>query len=308
MAEIGHILIVANPTAGCGKGERLSGAVADALQKDKIRVRVQFTSSTGEAERLTACACQEVDPPDCIVACGGDGTIQEVANALAKHKANPREGSSDGCPALGIAPAGRCNDFARVLGIHDDVEAIYQTLRFGNPQSIDLGKVNDRYFCTVATLGVDAEVSSFVDAMRMPLTGTLAYVYGAVRVLLRYRAKRVRLIGDFGTIDQLIFLASCANTASYGGAIKIVPQADPTDGKLDLCIIDSVSRLRSLSLLPAMLMGRHVKLSVTRFIRTTGYRIETDEPAQIWADGERIAQTPATVEIAPGAVNVMMPS
>lgn len=298
------ILIVANPISGRRRGRATAVAVAAGLSARGWAVEVRHTTQRGEAERITRRACEEADhSPNCVVACGGDGTIQEVVNALAPLKATRGEA----CPVLGLAPAGRCNDFARALGVARDPAAIIDTLSAGDARDIDLGKVNDRYFCTVATLGADAAVSSFVDSMRMPLTGTLAYVYGAVRVLSRYRCKAVKLIGDFGTIEQPVFLASSANTSSYGGSIRIAPDAVPTDGRLDLCLIDAVRRLRSLTLLPTMLAGRHSSLSEVRFLRTKGFRIEADDALEIWADGERIAQTPATVEIIPGAIRVMIP-
>jgi diacylglycerol kinase (ATP) len=230
---------------------------------------------------------------------------------------------------MGLAPAGRCNDFARGLGVGTDPVDIASTLADGEPRAIDLGRLNGRYFCTVATLGVDAEVSSYVDTMRMPLRGTAAYVYGALRVLARYRANHVRITGDFGVIEQAVFLASSANTASYGGAIPIAPDASPLDGELDLCVIDRVTRLRAFALLPIVMMGRHTSRPGVRFIRAKRFNISATEPKEtgrrgsrarsttgtvdagpaleIWADGERIGSTPADVEVVPGAIRVLLP-
>jgi diacylglycerol kinase (ATP) len=208
---------------------------------------------------------------------------------------------------MGLAPAGRCNDFARALGVPNDPKAIAEVLMRGTPCPIDLGRVNGRCFCTVATLGVDAEVSSYVDTMRMPLRGTLAYLYGALRVLARYRPHRVRIDGDFGVIDQPIFLASTANTSLYGGAIRIAPEACPTDGVLDLCIIEGVSRLRSWTMLPSVLRGQHQSCPEVRFVRTRRLAINASEPLELWADGERTARTPVEIQAAPGAVHILLP-
>jgi diacylglycerol kinase (ATP) len=209
---------------------------------------------------------------------------------------------------MGLAPAGRCNDFARVLGVSTNAQAMADVLTNGTPCSIDLGRVNDRYFCTVATVGVDAEVSSYVDAMRVPLSGTAAYLYGALCVLGRYQPRTVRIAGRFGVIEQAVFLASCANTSFYGGSIPIAPGAVPIDGLLDLCIIDALSTWRALRLIPTVLKGRHRLEPEVRFIKTKRLSIETGEPLELWADGERIGRTPATIEVAPGAVEVMLPA
>jgi YegS/Rv2252/BmrU family lipid kinase len=208
---------------------------------------------------------------------------------------------------MGLAPAGRCNDFARALGILAKPEAIVDTLVNGQPGPVDLGKVNKRYFCTVATVGIDAEVTSFVDSMKMPLAGTMAYLYGALRVLARYQPRSLRITGDFGVIEQPVFIASSANTSSYGGAIPIAPDAVPTDGQLDLCVIRHVSRLRAFTLVPTVLAGRHGSLPETRFIRTRRVQIDADKPLELWADGELMACTPAMIEVASGAVQVILP-
>lgn len=298
-----RVLIIANPTSGKRRGARTAEDVQALLQTHPIDSKVVYTQNAKDAERIARQACNDGETtPGTIVACGGDGTIQQVAAVLAELRASNRP-----IPALGLAPAGRCNDFARVLGITRDPSAIADVLADGVRTPLDLGRVNGRYFCTVATLGIDAEVTSFVDTMRMPLRGTMAYLYGAIRVLFRYRAKNVRIKGDFGEIERAVFLASTANTRSYGGAIPIVPNATPTDGVLDLCIIDRVSRFRALLLIPVVMRGKHPGRNGIAFVRSKCLRIESPEPVELWADGERIGQTPVTIECIPGAIDVLLP-
>jgi len=298
-----HILIIVNPTSGRGRGIRLAAKLAAMLQSEGFQVVTRYTEGPGDAERMTAEAAADADPPACIVACGGDGTVQAVANALARCATV----AADRCPAMGLAPAGRCNDFARALGVSTKAAAVAETLGSGRACSVDLGRVNDRYFCTVATVGVDAEVSRFVNDMRLPLRGTPAYLYGALRVLARYQAARVRIEVEFGVIEQPVFLASVANTSSYGGAIPIVPAASPTDGALDLCVIDAVSRFRVLTLLPSVLLGRHGAQREVRFFRSARLSITSPKRLDLWADGERVAVTPAQIEVAPAAVRIVLP-
>lgn len=305
MATRESILIVANPTSCRGKGRKTALSVQSLLVDRGFHVDVRYTTKGENAELVTRNRClQSGPPPDCVVACGGDGTIQEVVNALMSL----REELSDHLPRLGIVPAGRCNDFARALGIPIASEDAANVLASGTARTVDLGSVNGRYFCTVATVGVDAEISSFVDRMYMPLRGTPAYVYGSFRVLCRYRSRPMRMEGDFGTIEQPMFIASCANTSSYGGDIRIAPDASPTDGLLDVCLIDGVSRLRSFKILSTILKARHAQLPEVRFLRTSRLTIKTDEPLDLWADGERIGQTPATILAVPDAINIVLPT
>ena len=304
MPDARSIFIIANPTSGGGRGLRTAEAVAGSLRQRDINVIVCHTTVAGDAETIAReASLRAEDRPGCVVACGGDGTMQEVANALAPL----RNKLGEKCPAMGLAPAGRCNDFARALGVRTDPKAIANVLITGSPAPIDLGRVGDRYFCTVATVGVDADISSYVDTMRMPLKGTIAYLYGTVRVLARDRGRDLRIEGDFGVIERSVFVASSANTPSYGGAIRIAPEAVPTDGKLDLCVIDQVSRLRMLTLLPRVLLGRHRSSPEVRFLQTERLRIESPERLELWADGERLGYTPVTIEVVPAAVQVVLP-
>ena len=112
-------LIIANPAAGRGRGRRTAEAVADHLRQAGAGVSVRYTTSSGEAEDIARASASGTDRPACIVVCGGDGTVQEVANALAYA----RESLGESTPLMGLAPAGRCNDFARALGIAADPAA-----------------------------------------------------------------------------------------------------------------------------------------------------------------------------------------
>ena len=298
------ILLIANPASNKGKGQQMAEAVAQAAQGLGAGVELACTQARGHARDLVREALQaEPGRFTCIAACGGDGTIQEVAGTLADARAEAIEA----VPPLGVVPAGRCNDFARTLGLTRDPALCARTLCQGDRRPFDLGCANGRHFCTVATLGVDAEVSSFVDKARLPLTGTPAYLYGAIRVLMRFRSIPVRLEGDFGTIEEPVFLASSANTDCYGGAIRIAPHARPDDGLLGLCIVRAISRWRALTLIPTLMRGRHGSCPEVRFCSTRQVRVTTDRPAEIWADGERLTTTPALIEALPQAIDVLAP-
>lgn len=294
-------LIIANPTSGRGRGRRAAESVAAALRAESQSVDIAFTTQAGDAERFARDACAGNGTVRTIVACGGDGTVQQVASVLAAVGAAGQKHDI----VLALAPAGRCNDFARALGISRNIARITQTLLHGELKAHDLGRVNDRYFCTVATLGLDAEVTGFVDRMKMPLRGTPAYLYGAVRVLFRYRPPVVRIHGDFGIIEKPVFIATTANTAMYGGAIPIVPHADPTDGTLDVCLIDAMPIYRALPFIPQAVLGRHGKRRGVHFFATKHFYMDSANPLEVWADGERVAQTPVEISVAAGAISVL---
>jgi len=304
-------LIVANPTAGRDRAVRLANDVHQLLRQASATSRMMFTCAKGDAEALTLEALQQ--RPDtgnstwCVVACGGDGTVQEVVNALLAAK------NKDGSPlannvVLGLAPGGRCNDFASAFGIRPDARHIVRVLLDGQARRIDLGRVGDRYFCTVATMGFDAAVSRFVNSMRTPLAGTIAYVYGVLCVLPFYTPVEARLVLDDSTVNGRVFLAASANTSSYGGHLRICPDADAGDGMLDLCLVAPIGRWRVLRLLHHVLRSKHASLPEVRLVRTRSVQIESTIRQEIWADGEFITETPVTVEAIPNAISLLVPN
>lgn len=295
--------IVFNPTAGRRRAERVSRTVADQLRCMGHDVERLASSAPGDVERITRdlVSRRSDDRPLCVVACGGDGTIHEVVNALA-HVDHPHV-------TLGVAPAGRCNDFAKALGINTAPDHVAQTLGSGQRLPMDLGRAGNRFFCTIAALGFDAAVTRFVNDMKMPLRGTSAYVYGTLRVLATYQTPVLRLSGDFGVYEGPVFFAASANTSTYGGAMRVAPNASCFDGLLDVCLVSRISKRRVLRLLPRVIHGRHLGWPEVRILRTAQLAVTPiDGPApEIWADGEFIGTAPVTISAARHAIYVMHP-
>ncbi len=302
------ILIIANPTSNKGRGRNRAEAVRTVLISSDASCKVAYTTGPGDARTIATRCCtgEDAGKYDTLVACGGDGTIQEVAHAIAQTSQKEVERNGAPLPWLGLAPSGRCNDFARAMDVSTSVDAIARVLLQATPTSVDMGKVNDRIFCTVATAGIDAEVTAYVDRMKIPLRGTPAYIYAVMRVLMYYDAPHMRLTGDFGELDGRFFVASSANTSSYGGAIPIAPEASETDGLLDICCIPRISKLRGLRVVREAMRGRHTELPEVQILRTKFLTIETPKkPVQLWADGELVGETPATIQAIPSAIWVL---
>ncbi|MEK6677051.1 MAG: diacylglycerol kinase family protein [Planctomycetota bacterium] len=300
-----HILIIVNPKSGRGKAEQKSKRLAEILQQRGRQVRIEPTRGRGDAERIAFAAIEsDRERPTCIVACGGDGIISEIAHVLA----TARSSLGDQCPTMALAPAGRCNDFAKALRVPQKRDVIASLITNGVAKPIDLGWVNGRHFCTVAAFGIDAAITRYVDTTPMPLRGTPAYLVATLRVLKVFAPPTITIEGPFGRMERQILVASVANTPTYGGAIPIAPQADATDGQLDICLIDPVSKFRILTLLPRILLGRHSHQPEVLFLRTSKLTLESSRPLEIWSDGEPISSTPATIQVVPAALRVMLPN
>lgn len=287
------IAIVANPVSGLGRGREVAAELYRRLTGPDGPPDIYWTEGSGMGRELTRHALRQ--GADFIVACGGDGTVQEVASSLAGTEA-----------LLGLAPAGRGNDFAQSLGLTDGLDQAVSVINSPVGQWLDLGLVGGKPFVSVAACGFDAEVSRAANNLRLPLTGQPAYLYSVLRTLIAYRPIRVNLTWDEGRFSGRAFMIATANTSSYGGRILIAPQARPDDGRFDVCLVAPVSRRRALRLLPQVVKGEHADLPEVTFIQTRRLKIETERPMEIWADGEPIGRTPTEIEVRPRAIRVAL--
>lgn len=294
-------VIIANPAAGRSRAERSAKKLAQSIQGHGERVEVSVTRGPGNAEELAREAVKTGATR--VVACGGDGTIHEVVNGL-MSAANDADGV-----ALGIISSGRCNDLHFALGLPGSSAKAIDYLVRSAVRSIDLGRIGDRYFTTIVTLGFDSEVSQYVEQGSPPrfLRGTASYLYGAVVKLIKYRSQWVHLKGDFGEFQGPVFLAATGNTSRYGGRMKMTPSAILDDGLLDVCLVRPVPRLEVLRMIPKTFYGGHVNHPAVSMHQTRRLEIDSREPLWLWADGEPITQTPATIEVVPGGLSVLVP-
>jgi diacylglycerol kinase (ATP) len=292
--------IIANPIAGRGRAAKQAQFLERALESKRNKVTLTVTLSKGDAEKAAAAAVKSGVTK--IVVSGGDGTVHEVINGIMSAS----QGSTN--TAIGILPNGRCNDLAWALGIPNNPALSMETVLQGASRLIDLGRISDRYFSTVATLGFDSEVAEYVNNGLAPffLRGAAAYVYAALVKLIHYRSPSVYLKGDFGEYKGPIFLVATGNTPRYGGRIKIAPTAKVDDGQLDVCLTKEVPRLEVLRMITKSFNGGHVDHPAVSIKQTRRLEIESAEPMWLWADGEPMSLTPATIEVIPQALRVLV--
>jgi diacylglycerol kinase (ATP) len=288
-------LVVVNPAAGKGGARRVWDRVRRALgtagTKDWEAVLTERPGHARELARAAAIAGYER-----IVAVGGDGTICEVANGVAHTET-----------AVGIIPAGTGNDCARNLGIPARPVAAARLALTGAPRAIDLGEVEtDRgvtYFVNVAGFGFDAEVAWRVNAMPKLVGGSLPYVVGVVQTLRHFRSPTVQLtLGDRTMDDNRLLLAAVANGPSYGGGMRIAPDANPDDGLFDVCFVGDLSVWEILRLVPKMYSGGHRSHPAVKFFRGGEVRAQSNVRVRCQADGELVGDLPASFRIHAGGL------
>lgn len=253
------------------------------------------TERPGHARELAATAAR--DGFERVVAIGGDGTVCEVANGLAHSDT-----------LLGIVPLGTGNDVAVNLNIPRHPAAAASLAAGGPPRRLDLGQITtdgaSMCFVNVAGFGFDAEVATRVNRMpKLPyIAGTLPYVAGVLQTLWQYRAPRMHITLDGQPLERAVFLVAVGNCASYGGGMRIVPDARPDDGAFDVCIVKDLSRLEVLRLLPKLYSGGHVGHPAVELYRCRSLTADADFRVLCQADGELFGGLPAQFSVLPGAL------
>ena len=248
---------------------------------------------------------------DAILIFGGDGTIHRHLPALVRLK----------LPVL-VVPAGSGNDFARSLNLVSVNESVETWCTFesgsGHTQTIDLGTITERrdggtrhYFSCVAGCGLDSAVARKANSMPRWLRRHGGYALGLIPTILSFSPVNLRLdIHDgpmAGKLSKSVLLAAFANTPFYGDGMRVAPRARMDDGKLDLCLINPLNRLKLLSLFPSVYFGRHLAIREVEYSQAERIRVETEPPVEIYADGEYVCQTPVEIGVQRNALNVISP-
>jgi YegS/Rv2252/BmrU family lipid kinase len=286
--------LIVNPAAGGGRAGRALPAVQQALHRLGLEHHVGETRSLQHARELATAAAQA---DEVAVAMGGDGLIGAVADSIKQ---------SNG--VLGVLPGGRGNDFARVLGIPLDPEAACQVLAYGVAKDVDLGAVGAATFIGIASCGFDSEANRIANETRV-VRGNLVYTYGALRALVSWRPAQFRVRLDGGAPQEFTgYTVAAANSGAYGGGMLLAPDASLHDGQLDIVIIEHVSKLRCLRLLPTVFKGEHIHQPNVHVLRAAEVEISADRPFTLYADGDPIAELPVTVRALPSAVRVLVPA
>ncbi len=288
------VLIVLNPT--------LDKPITDSMLDDAVPRHIDAQILTpGSAEDATALLSAAANEVARVVVVGGDGMVHLAAGALT--------GSNT---VLGIVPAGTGNDTVRALGIPmpERNPASMRTaldIALGDPIDIDVGLVNHHPFVSVATLGFSATVNDRANRLRWP-RGSAAYSAATVLELPRLRPVDATISVD-GEVHELeANLIAAGNTSHFGGGMAICPDADPTDGQLDITVIGAVSRFKLLRTFPRVYSGRHVDDPRVTTLRGAEIRIETAGRVwPVWADGEPVSDTPSMLEVIKGGLRVAHP-
>ncbi|MEW6283135.1 MAG: diacylglycerol kinase family protein, partial [Candidatus Eremiobacterota bacterium] len=250
-----------------------------------------MTRGSGDAIRAAAAAVRE--GYDTVVAAGGDGTINEVVNGVARSGV-----------ALGIIPIGTENVFAKEMRIPLRIEHACRHVVTSRPRTMDLGQIDERYFLCFAGIGLDAQVVAEVSPEDKSLLGGLSYFLTGLRLAMKYRrlSMAARLWLDGEPQEHRFWLILVGNIASYGWQVRLTPLASPDDGLLDVCIFPHSDVAGIIRHLVGAVLGVHIQWPEISYRKFKELRIETEPPVKIQLDGDLAGTTPCTVRVAPGAL------
>jgi diacylglycerol kinase (ATP) len=292
-----------NPSSGGGAAPEAVVPVARLLRDAGATVDVTYSPGPKAMAGLVA---EALDRGDVVVSVGGDGMLSSLAGAVS---------AADG--TLGVLPAGRGNDFARMLGLPESADDQAKLLLEAEPRKVDLISLSmpgseTRRVAGSVYAGVDARATEIVDRAHW-LPKKLQYPYAAIRSLATYRPGRYRVTVDGEPREYAAATVVVANSGYYGKGMKIAPAAVLDDGVLDVVVIEAASRWEMIRSLPKVYDGSHVSLPEVTVL--TGRRIEVAAdartPVPVGGDGEPLgvlpglAAAPAVVEVLQGALSIL---
>jgi diacylglycerol kinase (ATP) len=309
-------LIIVNPASASGATGRAWPGVAGAVRSHFGPFEVAFTKRSGEAVVIAereARAGRRL-----VIACGGDGTVNEVANGLLRAESEAE---------LGILPSGTGGDFRRTLDIPRRTADAARALREGETRVMDAGRVTfvneegaeeARFFVNVASFGMGGDVIKRVKSREgLPagaarlLGGRLSFAAAALQAAATFEKPRVRVALDEGAASHLTVANFCvANARYFGGGMKIAPNAKLDDGRFDVVAVGDVSALTVVANSYRLYLGTHLGMQEVRHALARRVRAESADGSavKLEVDGELVGSLPAEFELLPGALKVRCPA
>ncbi|UVJ38965.1 diacylglycerol kinase family protein [Arthrobacter sp. CJ23] len=290
-AQGGEVLLLVNPASGRGRGLRFCTETAAALRAAGFTPAVVVTESLEEATRKA----REAAPGSIVAVLGGDGFLGAAAC-----------GARDSGVVLLPLAGGRGNDTVRRLGLGIDPVQTVRNIPQLVVRDVDLGLVNGRAYFGVANVGFDGLANEYGNSTELNL-GSLTYLYGGLKALREWKDVTFTVTVDGKETVFPGWFVAVGNVGQYGGGLRICPEAKVDDGLLDVVSLGRASIFRVVATFLRSYRGTHLGTPGVGFTHGRSVTISANKPLHVYADGEMLAPLPATVEILPAAVKVLVP-
>jgi diacylglycerol kinase (ATP) len=303
MTDMPKLGIVLNPIAGRGRALKIEKPLIEYLRQRNIIFQLKKTQGPRHATDLSSQMSKEFD---IIVALGGDGTVNEVATGLIGSTAS-----------LAVFPIGSGNDFNRLIGIPKTMRLAIDTIISGTKKLFDLGRVliqnstgmtQVKHFTNTLGIGIDAQIAKEAQSIKY-LRGLPLYVVAAIKALSMYSPNEYTISDNGITRKEKAYLICAGNGIYEGGGFKMLPDANPTDAKLNICLIRKMSVLNAIPLVPKIIQGTHGGHSKVTLWDSKGISISSEQPFILHGDGEIFEENAVDVKIdlIPKAISVITP-
>ncbi|MGE5371450.1 MAG: diacylglycerol/lipid kinase family protein [Solirubrobacterales bacterium] len=301
-------LFIVNPAAANGQVQKRWPQIKAAVERAGLSFDVKMTAGPMDAAKIAAKALE--DGWDTIVSVGGDGTLNEVLNGFFR----------DGQPInplarLGVLSLGTGLDFVRGAGIPSELGESIRILKRGRTWKVDVGQIQYerpaaagslRYFLNVAGLGLEGETVKQVNETSKRLGGFISFLWGTLVALVRYSNRQVRLeIDGMVRYQGKCTMIAVANSKYFGGGMMIAPNAALDDGRLDIIIVDGVSKLEILKTFPKLYRGEHLSHPAVYVMHGSRIKATSAEKVLVDADGEQSGQLNVEFTLLPKALNLI---
>lgn len=288
-------MIIINPSSGKEQAQDYGEKIADTLRGTYSDIVTRHTEKEGDAAAFAREACD--GSYECVIAMGGDGTVNETINGMAEQENRPK---------LGIIPMGTINDFARAIGVPLDPDEAISILAGQTAQPVDIGKINQSYFANVLAIGAIAEATYNVTAEQKTRLGSLAYFLEGAKSFLTSEQITVKIEHDGGIWEGECFLLLAALTNSVGGFEALAPDAEVNDGKLHVFIVKQVSIPKVAKIIPALLKGELQENEEVDYILTSTLNVTSPKEHIVNIDGEEGEPLPFAATVLPRHLDVFV--
>lgn len=285
--------LLVNPASAGGRALEALPAVHAELDRLGAQHRTVITRSIEHAAEEARSAADEHET---VAAMGGDGLLRPLASVLKGRDS-----------ALALIPCGRGNDLARVLGVPTDPAEAARVAVQGTERLLDVADVDGTAFMGIASFGFDSDANRMANEARL-VKGNAVYLYAALRALAAWKPAHFTVTVDGERHDITGFTVAVGNSKAYGGGMFILPHAELDDGQLDVMLSTEAPKLTFLRELPKVFKGEHVDSPHVQFLKGERIEVASDRPFVIYADGDPIGATPATIRVQPRCLRVIAPA
>ena len=281
--------VVINPASGAGKGAILGTEVAGFFKEKGLPYQIITATSASElSNNLSDFLDKNSNEVQGVIAVGGDGLAHLVLQLVVPRKI-----------AFSVIPAGTGNDLVRAMGWNlNEIRNQLNAVTSKRPSVLDLGLVDSEWFGAVLSTGFDSVVNEKANTMNWP-KGPMKYNFAIAMELPRFKPLSYRIELDSQVIETEAMLIAVGNGSSYGGGMKVCPEAVMDDGYFDVMVLRPVSKIEFIKVFPTVFSGKHVEHEQVDIYRTK--RVSLNAQAIAYADGERIGGLPVRAECIPGA-------